>query len=36
MAFKLLYAETSPELEFQEFVERRGYQVQRDAGPQSS
>ena len=29
-AFKLLYAETMPGVEFSEFVERRGYRVEMD------
>ncbi len=30
MAFQLLYAETHPEVPFEEFVERRGYRVSHD------
>ena len=32
-AFQLLYGETHPEVEFEEFVERRGYQVSHGGDP---
>lgn len=33
-AFKLLYAETSPEVDFAEFVERRGYRAEIQPAPE--
>lgn len=33
LAFQLLYAHTHPEVEFEEFVERRGYQVAHGGDP---
>jgi NAD-dependent DNA ligase len=32
MAFKLLYAETNPGVDFREFVERRGYRLEMGEG----
>lgn len=33
LAFQLLYAETHPEVPFEEFVERRGYRVSHEGDP---
>jgi NAD-dependent DNA ligase len=33
LSFQLLYGETHPEVEFEEFVERRGYRVSHEGDP---